>query len=1326
MVAALLLVAGPTILQKFAPQFEPSKKPAPGGFEPDNPNARAEWFYRQRAFPLSEIPPGVRVRAFEHLKEIIRLRRGFVEPSAPRDMLARSSFLAAVPDMWTPIGPQPSASTTFLPFTSGRIGGMAVDRTDPNIVYVGGAQGGLWKTTDGGLTWTPLTDLQPSLAVGAVAIAPSSCGPPPCRTIYVGTGEQTFSGSSYYGAGILKSTDSGATWQHLPGPFAGPFGSGRLSGGAFIGSLAVHPSDPNILLAGVFQPGSSANSGVLRSTDGGVTWTVRLTGAPGTEVVFATPDGLLAFAALGSPSGNPANGVYRSTDGGISWSRISGSGFPTSNVGRVEIGVSLSNPAVVYAGVQSSADTDFGSLLGMFKTTNARSAAAASVTWSPLPNTPDYCDPQCWYDHVVKVHPQNSNIVFAGGAAQFDSANRPTFPVRTLDGGNTWEGVGRTGASGPFLHVDTHAIEFSNPAQSPLKLYVGNDGGVWSTTDIQATVSNITWTNLNGQAGNPARSLGLVQFYPGGSIHPSTPDIGFGGSQDNSTQRYTGNLTWDIVTCGDGAYTAFDPQVPSTVYSNCQGIDIRRSFRNGLAGSFASVDDSINPGDRVAFIAPMIHDPAITGRLYFGTFRVWRSISHGDFWQAVSPDLTGGSGTLSAIAVAPLNSNVVLTGSSSGRIFRTGDGGTSWTDCTTADLPPRFVTQVAAHPAEPNPTTIFATFSGFSGFAPNDNKGHVFRSAGCGSPWIDISGDLPNIPVNDIVIDTDADPTGNTIYIATDLGVLGTTNGGINWAPLVSDPANDLPRVAVLALKLHRNSRILRAFTHGRSAWDLKLNNFTPAFNIHTLEPPTTNAGAGNLTFRVRGNGFAADARVFFDDTELPAPTTATNNELETTIPSSLLQSARAVQVTVRQAGNTAVSNGLPFTVLTSTSPAISSISPTTAQLNGPAFTLTVTGSGFSSNAVVRWNGTDRTTTFVNSTQLTAQIPASDLTVAGAVDIRVFDPVPGAGSSNAAILLVQAAAPSNNNFNNSVIVNANPFANSQDTTGATTEASDPAPSCVAGLPGLADNGRARSVWYRFTAAASGTVNVDTNGSNYDTILAVFTGSPGSFSEVACNDNVESGVIRHSQLSFNVIANTPYSVMVTAFEGDGGSLALNSNFSFAAPPFQLVPNPVRSNVLAGGSASYTIVVAPGSGGFSSPINLGCSSLPLGASCFFQPGSVTPGTNNVTVALTLNTTARTAAGRAGGLPPAGLPWSAAGLMLAALLLAGLVMRQRKLVRLAWALPVLALVLLASLQIACGGGGGGGGSGGSPPPGTHTISVSGTSGATQQSVNIILQVQ
>jgi len=1285
--------------------------------EGDRPLERMEWFYQQRAFPLKEIPPGMRLRAVQHLEEMLRRER-------ERGLL-QAEAVEASPTMWTLIGPQPTNSPPFA--VSGRIGGLAVDPTDANIVYLGGAQGGVWKTTNGGQTWLPLSDDLPSLAVGSLAIDPSSCNPAPCRTIYAGTGEQTFSTSSYYGAGVLKSTDGGLTWRQLgnpPGaPFVGPFSSGRLGGAAFIGSIAVSPAQPGVVLAGVsFFLGGPA-SGIYRSTDGGETWTVVLSGAAGTEVVFASGDGMLVYASLGDVFADANNGVYKSTDGGLTWTKLIGTNpnsFPAQDVGRVEIAVAPSDPNTIYAGIQDASSASFGALLGFFKSTDG------GLNWMRLSATPDYCTPQCWYDHVIRVHPTNPSIVFAGGAAQTFN-NAPSWVLRSLDGGNTWQGIARTGTSGPFLHVDTHAFAFSNPASGPLKLYVGNDGGVWSTTNIEDPPSAITWTNLN-------ETLALTQFYPGNSIHPSSADIGLGGTQDNSTQKYTGTTRWNVVTCGDGAWTAFDPLMPSTAYSNCQRIEVRRSFHIGAdPPAFSRAHLGINTSDRVEFIPPLVHDPNFSGRLYFGTFRVWQTTNHADFWTAISPDLTGGTRAITTIAVAPSNSDVVFAGTFSGRVQKTSNAtagvGATWTDLS-AGLPGRVVTRVAVDPADPN--VVFTTFSGFSdrlGTCPAcaDSSGHVFRSNVGGGSWQDITGNLPEVPVNDIVIDPDV---ANTVYVATDVGVFFTTEAhslSPNWQTLMTG----LPRVAVLSLRLHRHSRVLRAGTHGRSAWDLRLDNFVPLFNIHTLAPTTASAtaGPGNpMPLRVRGHGFMAGgcgvgSCVRWEGS--PRQTRFVNDkELEADIPLSDLSGGKVVPITVEQSPGGAVSNALPFTV-TVASPSLASLSPSSAAAGSPAFDLTVNGSSFTTQTVVRWNGQDRMTTFVSTSQLRARISAADVAAQATIPVRVFNPLPGAGASNSVNFSVTVAlAPFNDNFVNAAPILLTPFASTVNSVGATTEINDPAPGCVAGAPGLVNDGRAKSVWYRFTPTGNGTINVDTLGSTYDTILLAVTGEPGGFVEVGCNDDGELGSLEHSQiLNLPVTAGITYHFMVTDYEGVGGSTTFNLTASLV-PPYTLASNPDSVTISAGQTAEYTLTITPQAGGFAGAIALNCAGLPSLSSCAFNPPSVTLDTQAVEVRLRISTTAPALAPPA---PQAGEPlwlrylmWLALPLLLASL---WLLRRKKKLA--AAAAMLLLMAVLALHQMGCGGGGGGGGRPGTPP-GTYTIVVSAISGAIQQTLNLTLTVR
>ena len=235
--------------------------------ESDIARRRSEWFYGQRAFPHQYVPAGARRAASR----------------AVDAMIAAGAFSRNGPTaQWTLIGPQPTSTPFVTSTVSGRVSAIAVDPRSNNTVYLGGAQGGVWKTTDGGANWTALTDTQASLATGSITLDPSNPD-----IVYVGTGEENFSGDSYYGAGILESTDAGATWTNLPGPFAGPVGAdGYYGGGARIGGLAVSPTNNQVLLAAVLLLGKD---GIYRSTNGGVAWTQVISGGFGNSVLFAPP-----------------------------------------------------------------------------------------------------------------------------------------------------------------------------------------------------------------------------------------------------------------------------------------------------------------------------------------------------------------------------------------------------------------------------------------------------------------------------------------------------------------------------------------------------------------------------------------------------------------------------------------------------------------------------------------------------------------------------------------------------------------------------------------------------------------------------------------------------------------------------------------------------------------------------------------------------------------------------------------------------------------------------------------------------------------------------
>ena len=286
-----------------------------------------------------------------------------------------------------------------------------------------------------------------------------------------------FEFGSYYGAGVLKSTDGGTTWTQLGASLFGqPFSSCGICGGAYIGSLAVHPSQNQIILAGVAQSGSG--NGIYRSTDGGVSWTQVLSiGIAGTEVLFDPTNGNVAYAALGGPN-SQANGVYKSTDGGVTWARADAKGsnhLPTAGVGRIALAMAPSQTTTLYAGIADSSTFGF---TGLYKSVDG------GTNWAPIPSAPNYCGGQCPFTDVVAVSPTNPNAVFVGGNTDVVGgiASGTAVTWRSVDGGTTWDIISN-GFNGA-LHVDQKAFAFSSDGAT---LYVGNDGGVWSTTGVLAS-----------------------------------------------------------------------------------------------------------------------------------------------------------------------------------------------------------------------------------------------------------------------------------------------------------------------------------------------------------------------------------------------------------------------------------------------------------------------------------------------------------------------------------------------------------------------------------------------------------------------------------------------------------------------------------------------------------------------------------------------------------------------------------------------------------------------------------------------------------------------
>ncbi|MFN7939041.1 MAG: hypothetical protein U0R19_37285 [Bryobacteraceae bacterium] len=769
----------------------------------DEPKARLEWFYSQRRVENGLPAASLRFSAWQQVEALKKTR-------------ARS----AGEGQWVNIGPRPTFTTSTnggAPMTSGRIAALAMDPRDPKVIYAGAATGGVWKTTDGGENWVPLTDDQPSLATGAIALDPVNPD-----IVYVGTGEANFSGDSYYGVGLLKSTDGGKTWRHIPGPFAGPFALNFSGRGARIGAIAVHPRDTKIVIAAMSLAGAVLPvTGLYRSTDAGETWTQVLSGVPGTDIVIDPSNPNTMYAGAGR-SGEATAGVYKSTDAGVTWTRLTG-GLPVgAETGRVALALAPSAPSVIYAGIAAS---NGSALRGLYRTTDA------GGTWLALP-APAYCSPQCIYNNSLTVHPRNPNVIVAGGVSIF----------RSLNGGGAWQNID-AGADGRWTHVDHHAGVFSPDGSI---YYDGNDGGIHSTSGM-AAAARPNWNNHN-------RTLAITQFYPGFAMHPDNPNIMVSGTQDNGAQSYDGKQWREIVGC-DGGWGAIDPLWSETFFTSCQGISPLKFTPQGNFRDLLPAQHGIVTSDRSAFIAPYVMDPTKPERLYFGTNRVYQTSDGAGVWTAISKDLTNNVSTLSVVSVSPADPRVVWAGSNNGQVHVTANaleaGAVEWT-LRREDLPVRAVTQIKPDPSDPRRAVL--TFSGFSG-AAGTVAGHVFETVDLGEHWRDITSNLPNMPVNDVEIDPDL---ADTLYVANDIGVFVSRDNGAHWEPLGSG----LPNTVHFGLKLHRASRILRTATHGRGMWDLALplvSGSTGGPRISSVTPRSARKLTA-VTVSVKGERFQGDS----------------------------------------------------------------------------------------------------------------------------------------------------------------------------------------------------------------------------------------------------------------------------------------------------------------------------------------------------------------------------------------------------------------------------------------------------------------------------------
>ncbi len=718
-----------------------------------------DYLYRQRAYPHNQI-------------DIQAYRAG-----VQQTMRARESASSRGASDWQSLG------TTNV---GGRVTDVALHPINPLVIYAATSVGGIFKTIDGGQSWSPIFDEAGFLSIGNIAIAPSNPS-----VLYAGTGEANGSATSgaFFGNGLYKSTDDGQNWQWM-----------GLAESQHIGRIAIDPLNADRVFVATTGKlyGKDSQRGLYRTTDGGSSWEQILFVSDSTscidvlvnpqnsDIVYAT-----TWERLRKPwqrsYGGPTSGIHRSTDGGDSWTQLT-NGLPISDeqTGRIGIAISASNPNVLYASYTHDRIRNY--FRGIYKTTDG------GDSWVQTHDS-DLVDVYAsfgWFFGNLRVDPLDPDVVYVMGVQLF----------KTTDGGDSWQWITED------MHVDQHGLEI-NPFNTS-NLVAGNDGGIYISND-----GGLSWEHKN--------TLPITQFYTC-AFDPSYPERLYGGTQDNGTIRTLtgGHDDWERILGGDGFYVLIDPTDNNYVYAEYQWGNLRRSVDGGENFMYAlnGVDDT----DRTNWNTPVVFDPNDPSVLYYGSNKLYRSDDRAANWTAISEDLTDGLhpsgslafGTISTIAVAPSDGQVIYVGTDDGNVQMTTDGGANWLNVS-AGLPDRYVTRLAVFPDDAN--KVIVTLSGYRYI---DYQPHVLLSEDGGTNWIDISANLPEVPVNAVLIDYDDQ---ERLYVGNDMGVWVSYHSGQQWELL----GNNLPSTIVNDLVMNRETRTLIAATFGRSMFSYELGEIVAA-----------------------------------------------------------------------------------------------------------------------------------------------------------------------------------------------------------------------------------------------------------------------------------------------------------------------------------------------------------------------------------------------------------------------------------------------------------------------------------------------------------------
>lgn len=660
-----------------------------------------------------------------------------------------------------------------------RINTLETHPTNDNVIYAGFSEGGVWRTIDGGASWIPIFDEQPFLAIGDITIDPNNP-----NVVYVGTGDPNISGFPFIGNGLYKSTDSGGTWTHL-----------GLTETRIISKILINPSNSNIIYVATMGLPFERNNdrGLYKSTDGGASWTQVLSlgeDAGIIDLVMNTDNPQILFASGWNRirnnsesliTGNKAR-VFRTMDGGMSWDTLY-NGLPEEDLSRTGLAISPTNPNKVYAMFVSTGMQ----LHSIYKTEDG------GENWEAMPTSEENgLDDHAlggfgWYFGKIRVHPLNDDQIYLLGVDMWTFQNGEW----SLAAPEWWD---------YSVHADKHDLIFN----SSNHLLLATDGGAYRSTD-----NGVNWEDIE--------NIPTTQFYRT-AYNPHQPNVYYGGAQDNGTTggNAAGINDWERIYGGDGFQAVFHPTNPDIFYVETQRGGINMTLDGGF--SWEGGTQGIENGDRRNWDMQYIMSSHNPERLYTGTYRVYESVSQdAPFWFPISEDLTDGTDdryhTISTLHESPIDEDFLYVGTTDGRVWKTENSGNDWIEIS-AGLPNRYVTDIKASPDYTN--WVYVTHSGYK---DNDFIPRLHRSMNRGNTWENISGNLPDLAINDVYIIPNHLDT--LIFVATDGGVYGTINSGEHWERV----GVNMPIVPVYDLEWNVENQELIAATFARSILSYSLES---------------------------------------------------------------------------------------------------------------------------------------------------------------------------------------------------------------------------------------------------------------------------------------------------------------------------------------------------------------------------------------------------------------------------------------------------------------------------------------------------------------------